>query len=163
MGLFDRFKKKAVATVAVEAAPMVPGEWVVVCAPSGLEALVASHAATAHERGVRAYLYLSAPWAPPCRVLEQGRADPALAAALAPAYLIELADAGDLAPESLEATRFISALGRHGVRVTYPSFFELDAAGQVTGRSIDGSAWTADTVENMAVALAPFFHVGGTP
>lgn len=38
-----------------------------------------------------------------------------------------------------------------------PIFFALDDKGRPTGRTIDGSAWGADTPENMAPPLKAFF------
>jgi hypothetical protein len=46
-------------------------------------------------------------------------------------------------------------LNELGVRAV-PVFYELDADGQATGRSMTGNAWGADTIENMSAALARF-------
>lgn len=112
-----------------------------------LAAQLREHAAMAEDQGLRPFLEFGALWCPPSRMFGEILGDPRMVAALAGVYLIrvELDDfSGD-------------PLARELGVVAVPVFFELDAAGQSTGRSVTGGAWGADTVDNMSRTMSRFF------
>ncbi len=104
------------------------------------------HAAEAEARGLRPFFELGAAWCPPSRIFGESLHDPRIAAALAGTYLIR-ADMDDFSDDPLPLDWRLSSV---------PVFVELDAAGERTGRQIDGGAWGEDTIDNMAQTLAPF-------
>jgi hypothetical protein len=104
------------------------------------------HAERAALRGLRPYLEVGAVWCPPSKLFGEALTDPRLEAALTGVYLIRV----DLDAFTDDPT--LSELGVEGV----PVFFELDVHGEATGRTMTGAAWGADTVENMAAAVAKF-------
>lgn len=112
-----------------------------------LAAQLREHAALAEELGLRPFLEFGALWCPPSRMFGEVLGDPRMVAALSGVYLIrvELDDfSGD-------------PLARELGVVAVPVFFELDATGRSTGRSVNGGAWGADTVENMSSTMSRFF------
>ena len=112
-----------------------------------LAALVRDHANTAESQGLRPFLEFGATWCPPSRMFGEILDDPRMQAALAGVYLIraEIDDfAGDPFARQLRA-------------VAVPVFYELDAEGQATGRTITGAAWGEDTIENMSRTMSRFF------
>lgn len=104
------------------------------------------HANTAESRGLRPFLEVGAIWCPPSRLFGEALTDPRMEAALAGVYLIRV-DMDEFSSDP--------KLRELGV-VAVPVFFELDAEGHATGRSMTGAAWGADTIENMSGALAQF-------
>jgi hypothetical protein len=113
-----------------------------------LGSLLREHANTAEAQGLRPFLEFGALWCPPSRLFGEFLAEPQLQAALAGVYLIR-AELDDFVndPRTKE-------LGT----VSVPVFYELDADGQSTGRSVTGAAWGADTLDNISAAMARFFN-----
>jgi thiol:disulfide interchange protein len=101
---------------------------------------------TAESRGLRPFLEVGAIWCPPSKLFGDALGDPRMEAALAGVYLIRV-DMDEFADDP--------KLRELGV-VAVPVFFELDAEGQATGRSMTGAAWGADTIENMSGVIAKF-------
>ncbi|PRP97535.1 hypothetical protein ENSA5_33320 [Enhygromyxa salina] len=116
-------------------------------AGAALAAQLREHANAAEARGLRPFFEFSARWCPPSRMFGELLDDPRMQAGLAGVYLIRAElDAFKDDPRTRE-------LGT----VAVPVFYELDANGQSTGRSITGAAWGADTAENMSATMAGFF------
>jgi thiol:disulfide interchange protein len=105
-----------------------------------------AHANAAEAKGLRPFLEVGAIWCPPSKLFGDALTDPRMEAALAGVYLIR-ADMDEFGSDP--------KLGELGVAAV-PVFFELDADGQATGRSMTGAAWGADTIENMSGAIAKF-------
>lgn len=106
------------------------------------------HAAEAEQLGLRPFVEFGASWCPPSVMFARSLSDPRMAASLAGVYLIRA-----------EADRWDYQLARAaGFDIaTVPVFYELDAEGRPSGHSINGGAWGADTIDNMARVLTPFF------
>ncbi|MFO7561509.1 MAG: hypothetical protein R6X02_02600 [Enhygromyxa sp.] len=105
-----------------------------------------THAHAAESRGLRPFFEVGAIWCPPSRLFGEALTDPRMEAALAGVYLIR-ADMDEFGGDPKLRELGVSAV---------PVFFELDAEGQATGRSMTGAAWGADTIENMSGAIAKF-------
>ena len=112
-----------------------------------LAAQLREHANTAEVLGLRPFLEFGAMWCPPSRMFGESLGDPRISRALTGIYLIR-AEIDDFSsdPRALELRA-----------VAVPVFYELDADGQSTGRSVNGGAWGADTIENMSGTMARFF------
>jgi hypothetical protein len=117
-------------------------------AQGDLPTLLAREAARARERGLKPCVEFTAAWCQPSRALHRSLDDPRMADAFRGVCLIRL-DVDDWR-DRLPGTGF-------AVRAV-PLFAELDGQGRPTGRTIDGSAWGADTPANMAPPLKRFFH-----
>lgn len=130
------------AKPAASRAPVV----VELAAGSALAAQIRDHAERAEARGLRPFIELGAVWCPPSKLFGDALADPRMSAALAGVYLIR-ADIDVFGGDPLLTELRVTSV---------PAFYELDAAGRATGRSMTGAAWGADTVENMADAMAKF-------
>lgn len=129
------------------AAPSGSHRVVSLSAGAPLAGQLREHANVAEELGLRPFLEFGAMWCPPSRMFGDVLGDPRMVAALSGVYLIrvELDDfAGDPLAKELRV-------------VAVPVFFELDAEGRATGRSINGGAWGPDTVENMSRTMSSFF------
>ncbi|MCA9685367.1 MAG: thioredoxin family protein [Myxococcales bacterium] len=133
---------------APAAMPAGPGKHAVVELHPGvpLTEQLRHHATEAELQGLRPYVEFGAGWCPPSRMFGEILSDPRMIAALAGTYLLR-ADIDAFAEDPLLRTLRVSAV---------PVFFELDAEGRATGRSITGAAWGADTVDNMAAAMTKF-------
>lgn len=74
--------------------------------------------------------------------------DPLLVEAFAGIYLIRL-----------DIDEWSGHMSGSGFNVeVVPIFFRLDNQGKPTGDVIDGGAWGADTAENIARVMGPWFH-----
>jgi hypothetical protein len=106
------------------------------------------HAAEAERLGLRPFVEFGASWCPPSVIFARSLSDARMIASLAGVYLIRA-----------EADRWDYQLARAaGFDIaSVPVFYELDAEGRPTGHSINGGAWGADTIDNMARVLTPFF------
>lgn len=125
-----------------------PAHQVVELGGGDLAGQLRAHASEAELRGLRPFVEFGATWCPPSAIFGRSLADPRMVAALAGVYLIR-AESDHFAYEQLAGAGFeISAV---------PVFFELDAAGRPTGRTINGGAWGADTVDNMSRVMGRFF------
>ncbi len=111
-----------------------------------LAAQLRAHAERAEARGLRPFFEVGAIWCPPSKLFGDALVDPRMEAALAGVYLIR-ADMDEFGGDPLLTELGVS---------TVPMFFELDAEGRSTGRSITGAAWGADTIENMSATMAKF-------
>jgi thiol:disulfide interchange protein len=105
-----------------------------------------THASAAETRGLRPFFEVGAIWCPPSKLFGDALDDPRMQTALAGVYLIR----ADM--DVFEGDPKLSELRVMSV----PVFFELDAEGQATGRSMTGAAWGTDTIENMSAAMAKF-------
>jgi hypothetical protein len=113
---------------------------------ASLDEQLRRHAGLAEGSGLRPVFEVGAVWCPPSKLFGDVLADPRMTRALAGIYLIR-ADMDVFGGDPKLGELRVSAV---------PVFFELDADGQATGRSMTGAAWGADTVENMSAALAKF-------
>lgn len=123
------------------------GVVVAIHAGAPLAAQLREHASVAEDRGLRPFLEFGAMWCPPSRMFGEILEDPRMQAALAGVYLVR-AEIDDFTNDPL--ARQLNA-------VSVPVFYELDAEGQSTGRTITGAAWGEDTIENMSRTMARFF------
>jgi thiol-disulfide isomerase/thioredoxin len=122
----------------------------VTLAPSSgeLKSLLAAEAAKAKAKGFTPFVEVRADWCDPCKKLEASMTDPRMVDAFAGTYQIKL-----------DADAWENKLAGAGIKAdAIPVFYELDASGKPTGRSLDGGAWGDDVPENMAPALKKFFH-----
>ena len=129
------------------AAPAASHVVVQIHAGAPLAALLREHANAAELAKLRPFLELGAVWCPPSRLFGDALEDPRMRAALAGVYLIraELDEFGD------------DPYARELRAVAVPVFYELNAEGRWTGRTINGGAWGADTIENMSRTMSGFF------
>ena len=133
--------------VSSTAAPTGSHRVVALHGGSPLAIQLREHAEAAELAGLRPVLEFGATWCPPSRMFGEVLGDPRMVAALVGIYLIRV-----------EIDDFTSDPRARELGVTsVPVFFELDAEGNATGRRIDGGAWGADTIDNMARTMAPFF------
>lgn len=114
---------------------------------TSLAALLREHANAAELAKLRPFLEFGAVWCPPSRIFGDALEDPRMRSALAGVYLIraELDEFGD------------DPYARELRATSVPVFYELDAEGRSTGRTINGGAWGADTIENMSRTMTGFF------
>lgn len=113
--------------------------------------LLAEHARRAAALGQQPIAYFTAHWCPSCRVLSDGLSEqhPALVEAFEGVYLICInVDEWGWGVPGSDFPR-VEAI---------PAFYRLDNNGRYTGDSIDGSAWEADTPENIARVMGPWLH-----
>ena len=97
------------------------------------------------------YVEFDADWCPPCRALSASLSDERMIDAFAGTYIIRL-----------NLDKWKSQLPGPGFYVAgIPAFFEIDAEGKPTGRTITGAAWGEDIPENMAPPLKKFFRSTG--
>jgi hypothetical protein len=136
-------------SLPVKPAPAPAPSHVVVHVHAGtpLAASLREHANAAELAKLRPFLEFGAVWCPPSRIFGDSLEDPRMKSALAGVYLIraEMDDFGD-DPYSRELRP-----------TSVPVFYELDADGRWTGRTINGGAWGADTIENMSRTMSGFF------
>jgi hypothetical protein len=136
-------------SLPVKPAPVPAASHVVVHIHAGtsLAAMLREHANAAELAKLRPFLEFGAVWCPPSRIFGVSLEDPRMKSALAGVYLIraEMDDFGD-DPYSRELRP-----------TSVPVFYELDADGRWTGRTINGGAWGADTIENMSRTMSGFF------
>jgi thiol-disulfide isomerase/thioredoxin len=125
------------------------GKHVVVHLRAGtpLGALLRDHANTAETQGLRPFLEFGATWCPPSRIFGELLDDPRMHPALAGTYLIR-SELDDFVNDPLT-----NELGA----VAVPVFYELNADGRSTGRTITGAAWGDDRFENISKTMARFF------
>jgi hypothetical protein len=116
-------------------------------AGTSLAALLREHANAAELAKLRPFLEFGAVWCPPSRMFGEVLEDPRMKSALAGVYLIRA-----------EMDEFMDDPYAKELRLSsVPVFFELDAEGRHTGRTITGGAWGADTIENMSRTMTGFF------
>ena len=121
--------------------------WVRIPAGEDLAAAVTREAAAARAADEQPVGYLGAGWCAPCVIYKKHAGDPAMVAAHAGVRIIEI-----------DADVYASALPEAGfITLGIPFWVKLDDSGVPTSASIDGGAWEANTVENMAPALQGFF------
>jgi thiol:disulfide interchange protein len=129
------------------AAPAASHLIVHVRAGAPLSALLREHANTAELAKLRPFLEFGASWCPPSRLFGDALEDPRMRAALSGVYLIR-ADIDEFGDDPY---------ARELRAVSVPVFYELNAEGRWTGRTINGGAWGADTIENMSRTMSGFF------
>jgi thiol-disulfide isomerase/thioredoxin len=95
-------------------------------------------------------VYVGATWCGPCKAYKASLSDPKMKQAHVPVQILEL-DA-DKHPNTLQW----AGITPNGV----PHWEMVDSGGKSIGKTIDGSAWEANTVDNMAPALSKFFTGG---
>jgi thiol-disulfide isomerase/thioredoxin len=142
----------ALASAATRAEPPPAGPSVVELdvKKGALAAQLKTELALAKKRKLRPFIEVGATWCGPCQALTRSLGHPLMIDALRGVHLIRV-----------DLDQFDADLKKAGFKVTgVPVFFALDDAGRPTGRRIDGSAWGADTPENMAPPLKSFFAAG---
>lgn len=113
-----------------------------------LKDLLASEAAKATSKGQKPFVEVHAGWCMPCKQLEASLGDPMMQDAFKGTYQIRL-----------DSDAWGNQLMKAGIHADgIPAFFELDAQGKPTGRTIDGGAWDENIPKNMAPPLKQFFH-----
>ena len=110
--------------------------------------LLKSEVQKARELGQKPYVEFYADWCPPCNALRENLGDERMVDAFIGTYIIQLDT--DQWKRQLSGTGFAVP----GI----PMFFEIDAEGKPTGRTINGGAWGEDIPENMAPPLKAFFQ-----
>jgi hypothetical protein len=109
---------------------------------------LAAEASKAKAQKLKPFAYISAVWCGPCNAIKHNLDKPLLQDAFQGTYQVKIdfdAFEKDLPAVGLE-------------HPSVPVFFALDDQGKPTGRKIDGGAWSADTVDNMAPPLKAFFQ-----
>ncbi|MBN1428975.1 MAG: hypothetical protein JXB07_11365 [Anaerolineae bacterium] len=110
--------------------------------------LLKVEAQKAQEAKQTPYVEFDADWCPPCRALSVSLSDERMIDAFEGTYIIRL-----------DFDQWESALPKADFYVAgIPAFFEIDAEGKPTGRTITGAAWGEDIPENMAPPLKAFFR-----
>jgi thiol-disulfide isomerase/thioredoxin len=105
-------------------------------------------AAKAKAQGLKPHVEFWASWCQPCMDLAKSLGDPKMEAAFKGTYIIRL-----------NADEWGDKLGVTGFNASaIPVFYELDAEGKKTGKTIDGGAWGENIPENMAPPLDQYFH-----
>jgi len=137
----------------VELSP-APDEFTVIAihpAQGALLEQLADQARRAGEADRHPYVEFYADWCPPCRALEASLGDSSMVEAFSGTYIIRL-----------DYEEWKNRLAGTGLKVFgIPAFFELDADGSPTGRTITGAAWGEDVPANMAPPLHAFFQETG--
>jgi hypothetical protein len=113
-----------------------------------LAVVLSDGAAKAKAKGLRPFLYIGATWCQPCQKLHRSLDDERMVDAFRGTYVIHL---------DLDAwERELPSVGLRVAQV--PVFFQLDAQGKPTGKSLDGGAWNEDVPAEMAPPLKRFFN-----
>lgn len=127
----------------------VPDKFTLVRYPANngsLTSLLGAEAQRAADSDRQPYVEFYADWCGPCQALRRSLTDQRMIDAFAGTYIVQLD--WDAWKDQLSEAGF-SVKG-------VPAFFELDAAGKPTGRTITGAAWGEDIPENMAPPLKKF-------
>lgn len=107
-----------------------------------------TEATKAKAQGLEPHVEFWASWCQPCMDLAKSLGDPRMEAAFKGTYIIRL-----------NADEWGDKLGGTGFNASaIPVFYELDAEGKKTGKTIDGGAWGENIPENMAPPLDRYFH-----
>jgi thiol:disulfide interchange protein len=116
-----------------------------------LQSLLKAEAQTAVGLQQMPVVEFDATWCPPCKAIDQGlkEKNQLMLDAYAGTYIIKLdVDEWGWSDSTLHDFDF------DGI----PVYFKLDAAGQPTGKTVDGNAWGDNIPENMAPVMDKFFH-----
>lgn len=117
-----------------------------------LSTLIAEEAGKAIAANRDPYLEFDATWCPACISIQNtlNAGDPGMVEAFAGTYIIQV-----------DIDEWQDDLAGAGYRVNaVPIYYELDASGKPTGRTIDGGAWGENIAVNMAPPLHEFFQAG---
>ena len=115
-----------------------------------LSALIKAEAAKAVAAKRHPFLEFDATWCPPCIAIGQSldTGDALMVDAFSGTAIIQV-DIDDWKNDLAGAGYTVQAI---------PIYYELDASGRSTGRTVDGGAWGDNIPENMAPPLKAFFH-----
>lgn len=112
-----------------------------------LTELLKAEAQKAVQAGRHPFVEFYADWCGPCKRLASHLADPLMVDALDGTYIVKL-NSDDWKWVAIEAGFVLDGI---------PAFFEIDADGKPTGRTVSGAAWEEDIPQNMAPPLKAFF------
>ena len=115
-----------------------------------MESAIQSEIDEAIKKGYKPFVYFSAAWCGPCQSIKHSMDHKLMMDAFNGTHIIEL-DVDDWSSELNDSPFAVYVL---------PVYYEVDASGQPTGRSIDGGAWGENTPDNMAPPLKNFFAAG---
>jgi thiol-disulfide isomerase/thioredoxin len=153
VSLFSACNKKSTAGAAASehSGGAAHAGFVVTELPTSVGALsdaLKAEAAKAKAKGLKPHVEFWASWCQPCMDLAKSLGDPRMEAAFKGTYIIRL-----------NADEWGDKLAGTGLNASaIPVFYELDADGKKTGKTIDGGAWGENIPENMAPPLDQYFH-----
>jgi len=128
----------------------VPDKFTLVRYPTdngSLTSLLSAEARRAKDAGRQPYMEVYAEWCGPCKALRSSLSDQRMVKAFTGTYIIQV-----------DWDAWEAQLDEAGFTVeAVPAFFEINANGEPTGRTITGAAWGEDIPENMAPPLKQFF------
>jgi thiol-disulfide isomerase/thioredoxin len=109
--------------------------------------LLKAEAQKASQAGRRPFVEFYADWCGPCNRLASHLGDPLMVDALDGTHIVKL-NSDDWKWVATEAGFALDGI---------PAFFEIDADGKPTGRTVNGASWEEDIPANMAPPLKKFF------
>ena len=101
----------------------------------------------ARERGLKPFVLMYADWCSPCHAIKKHIKHPLMQEAFKGTYVMLINV--DEWEDEIKGKYFVRGI---------PSFFEISAAGEPTGKKIDAGAWEDNTPAAMAPVLNKFFH-----
>lgn len=112
-----------------------------------LPATVKNETKVAQERGLKPFVLMYADWCSPCHAIKKHIKNPLMQDAFKGTYII-LINVDEWSDE-IKGKYFVRGI---------PTFFEINSAGEPSGKKIDSGAWEDNTPSEMAPVLNKFFH-----